>query len=178
MRNMRIPLGLVAAAMAALTASTETAIANESRYTRHVWQRCPAIGSPEPGIVSRRRCPGAGGLAVTWTADSDSSSVSFGPRPVEEDLAIGSFFEAGDTIEWRAERGGSRPFAAVIRYRTGASVGRLDSSRLVIYRIEPGGRSCIMATLDGRASDANARARELADSRGPSFRCGSPRLTR
>jgi hypothetical protein len=152
------------------------AAANESRYTRHDWQRCSALRSPEPGIVTRRRCPGLAGISIIWTADDDSSSVTFGSRPLGEDLGIGSFFEAGHTVEWRSEGPGARPFAAVIRYRTGQSIGRLDASRLVIYRLEPSGRSCIIAAIDGRSPEANERARALTDSHGPRFRCGSPRV--
>ncbi|QZN98779.1 hypothetical protein [Chenggangzhangella methanolivorans] len=107
---------------------------------------------------------------MTWTADSDSSALSFGRAPADEDLDIGSFFEAQPTIEWRLGADG-RPAAAIVRYRVGRSVGKLTESRLVVYRLEPGGRSCIMG--DVVEPQANVKARALSDGLAGDFRCGS-----
>lgn len=147
----------------------------ESRYTRHSFDTCPQVGSPEPGIVANRQCRGPDGQAVDWSADDDSSSVTFGTRPLDEALGVETFFEVLPTIEWRGPPG--TPYAAIVRYRTGPSVGRLDRTRLVVYRLAPGGVSCIMAILSG-GPRANETARTLADTRASRFRCGTDRRSR
>lgn len=142
-----------------------------SSYTSHDYAKCRKDkGDGDP--VAVHRCAGKAGIAVTWTADDDASAVGFGPGPVDETILpdVG-FFEAGRTIEWRGPKGG-RPQAAILRYATGRSVGRLDGARLVVYRLDAGGHSCIIGSVDARKPAANAAARRLADERGPSFRCG------
>lgn len=118
-----------------------------------------------------RRCVGRADIAVVWTASDDSSSISFGAKPLDEELNIGPFFEVGSTIEWRGSVGG-RPVAAIVRYAVGRRIGRLDGSRLVIYRLQADGASCIIGSVDGRAREANGRARILADTRAAEFVCG------
>jgi hypothetical protein len=149
---------------------------NDSVYTRHDYESCQEIESPEPGISTRRRCEGRAGIAVIWNNEPDDSSVDFGTKPLREDLRIGRFFAAGNTIEWRGPAG--TPLAAIVRYHSGRRIGLLDRPKLVVYRLEPGGRSCVMATVNG-TQGANERARRLADRGAASFRCGvSRRLTR
>jgi hypothetical protein len=121
---------------------------------------------------SVHRCPGKAGIAVVWTAGDDSSAVAFGAKALEEAVTDkAAFFEAGRTIEWRGPKGG-KPQAAILRYATGASVGRLDGSRLVVHRLAPDGASCIIGSVDAHKPDANAAARRLADEKATSFRCG------
>lgn len=166
-----MPFKSMLAPMVAFLALAGPAVAApDSVYTRHDYQRCPEAKSPEPGVVTVRTCSGAAKTSVTWTADSDSSALSFGRSPVEEDLDIASFFEAQPTIEWRNGPDG-RPYAAITRYKVGKSVGTLIESRLVVYRLEPGGRSCIMG--DVVEPLANAKARALADGLAAGFVCGS-----
>ncbi len=148
------------------------ALANDSAYTRHVWQKCPEIGDGSQGVVERR-CPGFMGIAVKWIAGDDSASVEFDEKPLDETMDIGSFFEVGATIEWRKAAPGRRPFAAIVRYAVGQRIGRLDGSRLVVYRLGADGVSCIVGSVNGRAKDANQLARALADAHAPSFVCGS-----
>lgn len=163
MKSMRLSVVLILAAAAPAVA------APDSVYTKHDYDRCPAAKSSEPEAITVRTCSGPNKTTVTWTADSDSSALSFGRAPVVEDLDIGSFFEAGTTIEWRSDADG-RPFAAIVRYKVGKSVGALKESRLVVYRLEPGGRSCIMG--DVVEPQANAEARALADGLAAGFACG------
>lgn len=142
-----------------------------SSYTTHDYAKCRKDkGNGDP--VSVHRCPGKAGIAVVWTAGDDSSAVEFGTKAVQETISdkVG-FFEAGKTIEWRGLKG-RRPQAAILRYATGASVGKLDRSRLVVYRLAPDGASCIVGSVDARKPDANAAARRLADEKAPGFRCG------
>lgn len=148
------------------------AVAQESHYTRHDYASCEEAPSPEPGVIDARRCTGFGGVAVQWMSEPDSSSVRFGSDPLEEYLDLGAAFEVGTTIEWRSSKVGGRPVAAIVRYHSGESVANLDRNQLVIYRIEPSGRSCVMGGVVVGASD-NLKAREVADRLAPVFVCGT-----
>ncbi|CAN7472894.1 hypothetical protein LJR090_003888 [Bosea sp. LjRoot90] len=141
-----------------------------SSYTAHDYAKCRNKGNGDP--VSVHRCPGKAGFTVTWTADDDSSAVEFGAKALQETISDKAvFFEVGKTIEWRGPKG-KRPQAAILRYATGASVGKLDGSRLVVYRLAPDGASCIIGSVDARKPDANNSARRLADGKAEGFRCG------
>lgn len=142
-----------------------------SSYTTHDYTKCRKDkGNGDP--VSVHRCAGKAGIAVIWTAGDDSSAVEFGAKALQETISDkATFFEAGKTIEWRGPKGG-RPQAAIVRYATGASVGKLDGSRLVVYRLALDSASCILGSVDARKSDANAAARRLAEEKAAGFRCG------
>lgn len=163
--------GLPAAAFAAaLTIWPAPAPAQESRYTRVDFSKCPEAKSPEPGVIEVRRCVGPGGVPVTLTSEPDAALVTFGKAPLDEALGLGSFHQPGDTIEWRGD-------AAIVRYQVGASVEKLDRSVLAVYRLERSGRSCVMAIV--HEPGANVKARRVADAEAPRFRCGtSARLDR
>lgn len=167
-------VGLLAfAALAALTRPAE-ARGFDSRYSRFDYQHCPEAASPEPGVIEVRRCPGLPRFDIMWTAEPDSSEVGFGQTIDSGPLGLGAFFEADDTIEWRLRNrlGQSTPIAAIVRYAYGDSVGSLGKSRLVVYRLEPSGRSCVLGSIDGKRTNANAEARQLADRWAGSFVCG------
>lgn len=147
----------------------------KSTYTEHRYSACPEGKSPEPGVISVRRCSGPAGLAVTYTADDDSAVLTFGKAWTAESVDLGSFYEQTTKIEWRgASSGDPRPVSAIVRYRVGQSVGRLNETRLVVYRIEPSGRSCVMAVV--REPGANQKARDIVDRNASGYRCGSKRL--
>jgi hypothetical protein len=147
------------------------AAAAESAYTRHDWQACPSVDDPE-GVAEHRRCAGHMNIRVNWIGAPDGSYLSIGRRPLDESLNLGSFFEVGNTIEWRMAAQGQRPFAAIVRYDVGQRIGLLDGSRLVVYRLGRNGASCIVGSVNGRTTDANQRARALADRYAPRFVCG------
>lgn len=142
-----------------------------SGYTTHEYAKCRKDkGDGDP--VSVHRCAGKAGITVIWTAGDDSSAVEFGTRALQETISDkAAFFEAGKTIEWRGPKGG-KPQAAILRYATGQNVGKLDGSRLVVYRLAPDGPSCIIGSVDARKPSANAAARRLADEKAAGFHCG------
>lgn len=142
-----------------------------SGYTTHDYAKCRKDKDDgEP--VAVHRCPGKAGFTVIWTATDDSSAVAFGARALAETISDrAAFFEAGKTIEWRGPKGG-RPQAAILRYATGQNVGKLDGSRLVVYRLQADGASCVVGSVDARKPGANAAARRLADEKAAGFRCG------
>lgn len=165
------PVVLISLTVGAVLAPS-SASANDSAYTRHVWDKCPEIKGDDSDGVMRRGCVGHAGIRVVWYAGDASSAIEFGDKPLDEILDFGSFFEVRDTIEWRMTAPGRRPFAAIVRYATGQWVGRLDGSRLVVYRLAEDGRSCVVGSVNGRAANANEQARALADAHAPSFQCG------
>jgi hypothetical protein len=167
---------MFAATLAALAGVSAASADPKSTYTQHRYSTCPEGKSPEPGVVTVRRCSGPGGLAVTYMGDPDSAVLTFGRSPVSESVDLDAFYEPGDRIEWRgASSGDPRPVSAIVRYRVGKSVGSLKQTRLVVYRIEPSGRSCVMAVV--REPGANERARAIVDASAAAFRCGSKRIS-
>jgi len=161
---------LVAMSLGASAASAEPIA---SVYTRHDYEKCRKTGNDDP--IVERRCVGHDAIPVHWVNEPDSSSVSFGT-----DGAVGgeydqrfTFAVAGDVVEWRGpvRSGKVAPFAAIVRYQLCRSIGGPCAPELVIYRLVDKRASCIAATVNGRHADANARAREIADTFGRSFNC-------
>ena len=148
--------------------------APRSVYTDHRYSACPAGPSPEPGIIEVRVCSGPAGIPVKLIGEPDAATLRIGRAPVEEPLGIGSFYEPSEKIEW-LDDGDGRPSAAIVRYRVGKSVGALNESRLVVYRLEATGKSCVMGVV--REPGANAKARALVERTAAGFRCGSSRPT-
>jgi hypothetical protein len=149
----------------------------DSRYSRFDYAHCREGRSPEPGVIEVHVCDGPGHIAVTWSGEPDNSDIAFGRDPLDESLGLGDFHEARDTVEWRTQRrhGVVAPIAAIVRYDVGPNVSTLNRTRLVVYRLEPGGRSCVMGAVDGARPNANAEARQLADRFAGSFVCGKSR---
>ena len=159
-----------AIAVAVLAALATPAEAQESTTTRHRYETCAQEPSPEPGVIEVRRCPGKAGIAVRWTSEPDSSSVSFGDKPLDEDFNLAPAYEVGTAIEWRSPRKSGAPSAAIVRYRIGSGVASLNRSVLVVYRLQPSGGSCVMAVIG--EPGANATARRLVDQSAGTFVCG------
>lgn len=178
--TFRSPVTAVLSAMlAGLVPSLADAGEYSSTYTRHDYERCAPERSSESGIVEVRRCAGLGGIPVIWTAEPDASAVEFGMSGGARDLDLGGFFEAGSTIEWRGPTDSAAidALAAIVRYRFGPSVGQLNRSRLVVYRVHRGRAGCIMGSVPGEGPDANAAARAMVDRHAAGFACGrSPRI--
>jgi hypothetical protein len=166
---MQTQPAIVLVGMMIFSLSPLSAAAQESITTRHTYEKCREAPSPEPDVIEVRRCSGPLGITVIWMSEPDSSSVRFGD-PLDEDMDLGAAFEAGTVIEWRSGKAGNSPVAAIVSYQTGDSVGRLDRSRLVVHRIEPSGRSCIMSVVSG--SGATNKARALIDRSADQFFCG------
>ncbi len=147
----------------------------ESTYTRHAYETCPVVQAHETGRT--HRCTGHRGIPVTYEADEHAVLVGIGSagRIASTPFLVRRFAEAGETVEWRGLRrdDGLDPYAAILRFRVteGPSIGAKRRDVLVVYRVDPV-RSCIAAVLDGRAADANAEARRVADGPARSFRCG------
>ncbi|WP_238183525.1 hypothetical protein [Methylobacterium trifolii] len=169
---MALVLGPVAASAAGPAGNRGPA----STYTRHDFSRCAVRPSPHPDVVEVRACAGLDGIAVVWTGEPDASSLGFGTAEAVDAPIPGldTFHEVRGLVEWRGPRLGGRirPIAAIVRYDTGPSIGRLGASRLVLYRLTPRRASCVMGVVKATAPGANAAAREIVDRRAVRFVCG------
>lgn len=149
-----------------LAATAPCAQAADSAYTRHDWEKCPQVKADEDWVV--RRCEGFAGVPIFYVGAEDSTSVGFGADGLRGD-GLGDFTFAKDTVEWR--KAGDGPYAAILRYDFGSSIGGPFRSRLVVYKLEGAKSSCIVGSVDGAKKNANLLARELADGRAKAFRC-------
>lgn len=145
----------------------------DSAYTRHDYERCERLSEDDP--IMERRCEGYAGISILWINEPDNSSVSFGTEGTiggEFDPRF-TFAVVGNVIEWRGplENGRIAPYAAIVRYQLCRSVGGPCAPELAIYRLHGTRGSCIAATVNGRRTGANARAREIADSFIRNFDC-------
>jgi hypothetical protein len=165
--NFRLPaaLGLVALTFILPASAQEIA----STYTKHDYETCRELPSPEPGVIDLRECDGSGGWKVRWGNAPDASWIEF--SETEQDLRLGSFFVVGPTIEWRGPvvNGAVQPTTAIVRYHTGAGVGNLSKSSLVIYRLS--GTPCAVAVQPASVPKANDVARLTADETGEDTPC-------
>jgi hypothetical protein len=165
--NFLLPaaLGLIAFACALPASGQEIA----STYTKHDYETCRKLPSPEPDVVDLRECDGFGGWKVRWGNAPDASWIEF--SETGQDLRLGSFFVVGPTIEWRGPvvGGAIAPTTAIVRYQTGSNVGNLSKSSLVIYRLS--GTPCAVAVQPASVPKANEVARLTADETGEDAPC-------
>jgi hypothetical protein len=142
-----------------------------STYSRHDYEACRELPSPEPDVIDLRECDGFGGFKLRWVAAPDATWIEFSDTETAQDLKLGSFFVVGTTIEWRGPvvNGVIDPQTAIVRYHTGASVESRPHSSLVIYRLS--GTPCAVSTLPGSTPKANEVARMTADETGIDTPC-------
>lgn len=120
------------------------------------------------GSWEDRRCPGRNGVTLFVDVDDDRFDVDAGVHNDEWE-SPSPFNSLGPQIEWRME--GGRPFAIIYRYAI-AGVGPGERSMLAVESIgRTGHPGCLVALIPGNAA-GNARARQIADTRVRTFRCG------
>ena len=107
---------------------------------------------------------GSHGTYVTFTLSGGGATAR-----------LGAGYAVGDRLEWRGLRIGERfePRAAILRLASRDPEGQVRSA-LAVLRIDDG-RPCYATVLDGNGTDANARARTIADGLMETFRCGIDR---
>lgn len=80
----------------------------------------------------------------------------------------------GDRLEWRLA--GARPYAAILRIRRSDFDMKANKTitveELLVIKVTPQG-ACRIGVVDGKSPNANALARDLADSPATAFRCGA-----
>ena len=151
--------------------AAQGAVAAESAYTKFDWDTCRKTKAEDDVVM--RRCNGPDGIAVDINAGADAAFVSFGAKGARGDTQIGDLYFPKNTVEWRREPGknAGKPFAAILRYDIGKTVGGPFRSALVVYKLEGTASSCVAAIVDGGKPDANERARKTADEAAPKFIC-------
>lgn len=152
---------ILLAALAAAPAST---------YSPLDLEACEIVSVAHAGEGDwvNRRCPGRFGITLFVNEDDARFDIDAGVDNGEWESAA-ALNELGPQLEWRSE--GGRPFALIYRYTIAEAMpgGR---SMLAVETIgRPGRPGCLIALITP-TPDANARARQVADTRARTFRCG------
>jgi hypothetical protein len=156
--------------------------APESVYTELLKGRCTFISIDEETNEEQvKRCPGHGGAVVLTRASHTNVYLSFrwSKKRVAEDVVRG--WSLGDKVEWRGGRNGKQfiPYATIVRVITKDPETLVGGGHvLAVMRMEKQ-RACLAAAVDVAANwDANALAREAADTFARTFSCAKdkPRL--
>ncbi len=165
-----------AAAIAGFSALVLPAAAADiqSAYTTINLDECMIMQADDFGASFA--CPGYRGYPL-YVAEGDLRFfVSYGWNAPDEKAArqtLPQFNYVNDTLEWRLtnESGDYRPFATILRWIIDVSDDEYDNEILVVTKIEPG-NTCHVAYIDtSLISDANAIARQWADTTAPEFDC-------
>jgi len=120
------------------------------------------------GDWQNRRCQGRYGVTLFVSEDDGRFDIDAGVDNGEWESAT-PLNELGPQLEWRLE--GRRPFALIYRYNIPEAMpgGR---SYIAVESFGRGGRpGCLVALLLANPG-ANIRARQIADTRARTFRCG------
>jgi len=156
-----------------------TAQEQSSAYTDLDLSKCKHTPSREPEDYGSWRCRGYAGVAVLVGGADQRTTVSFGPRAASERASsqtLPGFNSVDKTkIEWRLDgaKGRGKPFATIIRWHVKLEEDRTASRGRVLVVTSLGKSVCHIGYVDGLANpDANALAREMADTHARRFDCG------
>lgn len=146
------------------------AAAPTSAYTPLNLEACEIVSVAHAGEGDwmNRRCRGRNGVTLFVSEDDARFDIDAGVDNGEWE-SPSQLNELGPQLEWRLERG--RPFALIYRYTISEALpgGR---SMLAVESIgRTGHPGCLVALITANPA-ANARARQIADTRARSFRCG------
>ena len=141
-----------------------------STYTSLNLDRCEivSVAHAGEGDWTNRRCPGRGGVTIIVNEDDARFDVDAGVDNGEWESPT-PLNELGPQVEWRSE--GGRAFAIIYRYSIPEDVAGGRSMLAVETIGRPGRPGCLVALIPGTPA-ANARARQIADTRARTFRCG------
>lgn len=185
---MRLSSRLACAASLILACAAAPASAADSAYTTLDFARCKQViveaNRVEPGAEwYEARCPGYRDYPLYYTEVDLRVSIAYGQSHMDPGDAWGSFASFNHvhhTIEWRLHpaAGGVRPVATIHRWFVAPAEGGPDRQVLAVARVtQPGGPAgCTVGYVDANANrDANALARDVADTVAPGFVCGKER---
>lgn len=173
----------VFAAACVLGGAPAPAQAPESVYTELLKGRCKFISiEKETNEEQVKRCPGHGGAQVLTRASHTTEYLSFrwSKSRMAEDVVSG--WSLGDKVEWRGARtrNGFEPYATIVRVIV-KDPDTLVGGGHVLAVVRIGKRdACLAAAVDVSANkEANALAREAADTIARTFACGKdkPRVS-
>lgn len=173
---------LFIASLAALAAAAP-ARANESAYTERNLDACKTLSQEEEGASLTLQCDGYRDLAVYFKEGDLRQSQSYGPVSKawldEAFESFGPFNHSNAKIEWRLDGKGA-PVATIVRWfvsdpETTSDIKTRYGQVLVVSTVataqDP--MSCVVGYVDALENkDANALAREIADTKASGFTCG------
>ena len=141
-----------------------------SAYTTLNLDACEIVSVAHAGEGDwvNRRCPGRGGITLFVSEDDARFDVDAGVDNGEWESAT-PLNELGPQVEWRID--GGRAFAIIYRYNIPEAMAG-GRSMLAVERIGTRTRPGCLVALITATPAANARARQIADSRARTFRCG------
>lgn len=166
--------GLLGTLLLAGAAQAAGASRMTSQYTDLDFDQCTTLETNDMGATSV--CPGYKGYPVVVSEGDLRMFVSFGIRPTEEKAmqqTLPPFNHLGQKIEWRIESDDDfwQPRATILRWFTEQESDGSEGQVLVVTQIKPG-ETCHIAYIDALAvSNANEKAREIADRESGSFDC-------
>ncbi|HEX8364167.1 MAG TPA: hypothetical protein VF603_02665 [Allosphingosinicella sp.] len=173
-----VQAGMICAAVTTVTgtAQAQRRGAATSAYTALDLKRCTVLSSnPDEGAGTDWRCPGYRGIPLLVAEDDLRFDINAGVDTADFETAS-RFNSPGPRVEWRLR--GGQPFAII--YRLVLSWN--DLPKRTILGVETIGRrgrpGCLVAWVAASAPNANAVARQQADQRAASFRCGRDRPAR
>jgi hypothetical protein len=158
---------LLLAALAAAPTSTYSALDLDACETI-------SVAHAGEGDWAARRCRGRYGVTLFVNEDDARYDVDAGVDNGVWESAI-QLNGLGPQLEWRLE--GGRPFAIIYRYTIPEAMAG-GRSMLAVESIGRRGRPGCLIALIRATPAANARARQIADRRARSFRCGRDRAER
>ena len=145
------------------------AAANDSIYTDLDLDRCRLIEFIEEGESVRWECPGHATIPLLVGSGDGRFDIDAGVEN-EEWETLSPFNNPGERVEWRMD--GRVPIAII--FRLVSAVPEHPEAALFVETIgRAGAPGCTVAVIDARRPDANVRARETADGRAATFRCGT-----
>jgi hypothetical protein len=164
-----------AALMTLLSVAAAQAQNPESLYTELLKGRCKFISIDEETNEEQvKRCPGHGGAQVLTRASHTNVYLSFrwSKRHTAEGVLSG--WSLGDKVEWRGVRSskGFVPYATIVRVITrNLETAAGGAHVLAVVRMDAR-TACLAAAVEVAANpDANALAREAADTFARTFDC-------
>ncbi len=132
------------------------------------------IEQVEEGASVLWSCPGHGAVPLLVATGDGRFDVDAGVAN-EEWETLPAFNNPGPRVEWRLD--GTAPVAII--YRLISAAAEHPGSALFVETVgREGAPGCTVAIIHGALPDANARAREIADRRAASFRCGVDAMER
>ncbi|MCI5075529.1 hypothetical protein [Oricola sp.] len=179
-RNV-LAAGLIATMFTGVAQAADGVIS--SSYTKlDIQAGCVQISSYEAG--ASYSCDGLSGYGILFSEGDLRQSVFFGHvGPWYADggwQSFGPFNYVNDTVEWRLSDG--VPYATILRWfietdnpATGSPDDAHRGEVLVVSKVgQPGvADACAVGYVDARVNpDANALAREIADTMAETFACG------
>lgn len=169
---MSAALGLAMTAGVAGGAQAQRRGAITSAYTDLDLDRCRVLREVEEGASTEWQCPGYRGTPLLVAEGDLRFDIDAGVANVDFETAS-PFSSPGPRVEWRLR--GGQPFAIIYRLVLAGD----DRPQRTILGVETIGRrgrpGCLVAWVAGSAPNANAAARQQADQRAASFRCGRDR---